>query len=103
MAWLAEYNLEEGIGMSRRIRLRKVEFGELNELLRLSQQTENPKIARRAKLLLAIHENPRVSPTRAAYELGWSNTTCAVTWVKRFNENGVDILRHNINFQGKID
>jgi transposase len=47
------------------------------------------RLVQRAKVIVAMLENPKLRATHAGLQVGFSGSQSGVTWVKRFNENGL--------------
>ena len=46
-------------------------------------------LVQRAKVIVALLDDPKLHATHAGLQVGFSGRQSGVTWVKRFNENGL--------------
>jgi transposase len=78
--------------MAKRIRLRTLTAEEEQEIRRLaSARTEPVRLVQRAQIIEAMLDDPELSATEAGIRAGYSNAIGA-TWVRRFNEEGIEGL-----------
>ena len=79
--------------MAKRIRLRTLTAEEKREIRRLANARTAPfRLVQRAQIIEAMVDDPDLSATEAGMRAGYSNAIGA-TWVRRFNEEGVEGLR----------
>lgn len=79
--------------MPKRIRLRTLTAEEEQEIRRLANaRTEPVRLVQRAQIIEAMLDDPDLSATEAGMRAGYSNPI-GPTWVRRFNEEGVEGLQ----------
>ena len=72
------------------IKLRSLTTEEETEICRLAaSRKEAFRLVQRAKVIVAMLEDPKLHATQAGLQVGFSGTQSGVTWVKRFNEKGL--------------
>jgi transposase len=72
------------------VKLRSLKTEEEAEIRRLvASRKEAFRLVQRAKVIVAMLEDPKLHATQAGLQVGFSGTQSGVTWVKRFNENGL--------------
>jgi transposase len=72
------------------VKLRSLTTEEETEIRRLAGSRKEPhRLVQRAKVIVAMLEDPRLSATQAGRQVGFSGRQSGVTWVKRFNEKGL--------------
>jgi transposase len=72
------------------VKLRTLTTEEEAEIRRLARSQKEPyRLVQRAKVIVALLDNPKLHATQAGLEVGFSGRQSGLTWVKRFNENGV--------------
>lgn len=72
------------------VKLRPLTTEEETEIRQLAgSRKESFRLVQRAKVIVAILEDPKLHATHAGLRAGFSGTQSGVTWVKRFNENGM--------------
>lgn len=53
-------------------------------------------LVQRAKIIVALLENPNLSASKAGMLVGFKTKQSGITWVKRFNENGINGLEDKL-------
>jgi transposase len=72
------------------VKLRSLTTEEETEIrLLAASRKEAFRLVQRAKVIVAMLENPKLRATHAGLQVGFSGSQSGVTWVKRFNENGL--------------
>ena len=72
------------------VKLRSLTTEEETEIRRLAaSRKEAFRLVQRAKVIVAMLEDPKLHATQAGLQVGFSGTQSGVTWVKRFNEKGL--------------
>jgi transposase len=72
------------------VKLRSLTTEEEAEIRRLAGSRKEPhRLVQRAKVIAAMLDNPNLYAIQAGLQVGFSGTQSGVTWVKRFNENGL--------------
>ena len=80
--------------MSRILRLRNVSDEEALQIKKLaSSKTQPANLIQRAKVIQLLLDNPKMFVKDAAVLVGFKSPQQAGTWVKRFNENGLEGLK----------
>jgi len=80
--------------MSRILRLRNVSDEEAEKIKKLaSSKTQAANLIQRAKVIQLLLDNPKMFVKDAAVLASFKSAQQAGTWVKRFNENGLDGLK----------
>jgi len=80
--------------MSRTLRLRNVSHEEAGKIGKLaSSKTQPMRLVQRAKVIQLLIDNPKIHVKDAAVLVGFKSPQQAGTWVKRFNENGINGLK----------
>lgn len=76
--------------MPKRIQLREPTEEEKREIARLAKaRTEAAQLVKRAQVIQALIENPKLSPSEAGQLVGYATPGSGIEWVRRFNEGGV--------------
>ena len=76
--------------MGKRVKLREVSEEEAVQVNRLAKsRTAAARLVQRAKVIQALLDDPKKSPTKAAQELGHRGPAAGTKWVRRFNEQGI--------------
>lgn len=72
------------------VKLRTLTTEEETEIRRLAgSRKEAFRLVQRAKVIVAMLEDPKLHATHAGLQVGFIGTQSGVTWVKRFNEKGL--------------
>lgn len=72
------------------VKLRTLTAEEEAEIRRLAGSRKEPhRLVQRAKVIAAMLDDPKLYAIQAGLQVGFSGTQSGVTWVKRFNENGL--------------
>lgn len=72
------------------VKLRSLTAEEETEIRRLAGSRKEPhRLVQRAKVIVAILEDPQLHATQAGLEAGFSGSQSGLTWVKRFNKEGL--------------
>jgi transposase len=72
------------------VKLRSLTTEEDIEIRRLAgSRKEAFRLVQRAKVIVAMLEDPKLHATHAGLQVGFIGTQSGVTWVKRFNEKGL--------------
>ncbi len=80
--------------MPKRIQLREPTSEEKRAIARLAKaRTEAAQLVKRAQVLQAIIDNPKLSPSEAGQVAGYAHPASGIEWVKRFNAEGLDGLQ----------
>ena len=73
--------------------LREVTATERKEINRLANShKEKAIVAKRAQLIKALVDNPKLSGRKAGTKVGYSQGSSAFKWIGRFNEEGIEGL-----------
>jgi transposase len=76
--------------MRKTIRLRTLTTEEETEIRRLGTSPEEPfLLVQRAKVIVAMLDDPKLHATHAGYKAGFKSRKLGVTWVKRYNAGGI--------------
>jgi len=76
--------------MRKAVKLRTLITEEEVEIRRLANSRKAAhRLARRAKVIVAILDDPKLHATQAGLQVGFSGRQSGVTWVKRFNAEGI--------------
>lgn len=76
--------------MRRPIRLRPLTTDEETQVRRLAASRKAPhRLVQRAQVLVAMLDDPNLKATHAGLKAGFRNGQSGVSWVKRFNEEGL--------------
>ena len=76
--------------MRKPVKLRTLTNEEVAEIRRLAaSQTEPFRTVQRARLIAAMMDNPNLYASEAGNLVGYRSPITGVTWVKRFNEEGL--------------
>jgi len=71
-------------------KIREVTATESEEINRLANsQKEKAIVVKRAQVIKAVMDNPKLSANKAAKKIGYSQDLSALKWIKRFNKEGV--------------
>ena len=80
--------------MSRTLRLRNTSNEEAEKIRKLSSSKTQPaNLIQRAKVIQLLLDNPKMYVKDAAVLVGFKSAQQAGTWIKRFNEHGLDGLK----------
>ena len=80
--------------MSRTLRLRNTSNEEAEKIRKLSlSKTQPANLIQRAKVIQLLLDNPKMYVKDAAVLVGFKSAQQAGTWVKRFNEDGINGLK----------
>jgi transposase len=80
--------------MPKRIKLRTLTEEEKREVERLAISRKAPaRLVQRAKVIKAMLDKPELSASVAGRLAGYQRDLSGITWVKRFNEEGVEGLQ----------
>ena len=72
------------------VKLRTLTTEEEVEIRRLANsRKEQYRLVQRAKVIVALLDDPKLHATHAGLQVGFGGRQSGVTWVKRFNENGL--------------
>lgn len=72
------------------VKLRTLTTEEEVEIRRLANSRKEPyRLVQRAKVIVALLDDPKLHATHAGLQVGFNGRQSGVTWVKRFNENGL--------------
>jgi transposase len=75
------------------VKLRTLTTEEETEIRRLAgSRKESFRLVQRAKVIAALLDNPKLHATQAGLQVGFNGRQSGVTWVKRFNEKGLEGL-----------
>ena len=76
--------------MRKAVKLRSLTTEEETEIRRLAgSRKEAFRLVQRAKVIVAMLDDPKLHATQAGLQAGFSGAQSGVTWVKRFNEKGM--------------
>jgi transposase len=76
--------------MRKAIKLRSLTTEEETEIRRLaSSRKESYRLVQRAKVIVALLDDPKLHATNAGLKVGFAGRQSGVTWVKRFNAKGL--------------
>jgi len=76
--------------MPKYVRLRTLTTEEAKEIRRLAaSRKEAARLVQRARLIALMLDDPTMSASRAALEVGFTEGGTGVDWVRRFNDEGV--------------
>jgi len=80
--------------MRKAVKLRTLTAEEETEIRRLAASRKEPhNLVQRAKLIVALLDNPKLYATHAALQVGFRGEQTGVTWVRRFNTEGLPGLQ----------
>jgi len=80
--------------MPKRIKMREPTDKEKREIARLANaRTEPAQLVKRAQVLQAIIDEPSMPPSQAGLRAGYANPATGISWVKRFNAEGLEGLK----------
>jgi transposase len=72
------------------VKLRSLTTEEEAEIRRLAGSRKEPhRLVQRAKVIVAMLDDPKLYAIQAGLQAGFIGVQSGVTWVKRFNENGM--------------
>ena len=72
------------------VKLRSLTTEEEAEIRRLAGSRKEPhRLVQRAKVIVAMLDEPKLYAIQAGLQAGFIGVQSGVTWVKRFNENGM--------------
>ncbi|MBW7919900.1 MAG: helix-turn-helix domain-containing protein [Anaerolineales bacterium] len=72
------------------VKLRSLTTEEETEIRRIAaSRKEAYRLVQRAKVIVAMLEDPRLRATQAGLRVGFRGSQSGLTWVKRFNEKGL--------------
>jgi len=73
-----------------RVKLREVSVDESRELRRVTKsRTESVRKVQRARLIVAMLDNPHLPASDAAKQVGFGSDSAGPLWVRRFNAEGM--------------
>jgi len=76
--------------MRKAVKLRSLTTEEETEIRRLAASRKEPhRLVQRAKVIVALLDDPKLYATHAGSKVGFSGMQYGITWVKRFNEEGL--------------
>ncbi len=76
--------------MRKAVKLRTLTAEEETEIRRLAASRKEPfRLVQRAKLIVAMLDNPNLFATHAARQVGFLGEQTGINWVRRFNAEGV--------------
>jgi len=76
--------------MRKAIKLRTLTAEEETEVRRLAASRKEPhNLVQRAKLIVALMDDPKLYATHAALQVGFRGEQTGVNWVRRFNAEGL--------------
>ena len=76
--------------MRKAVKLRSLTTEEEAEIRRLAaSRKEAHRLVQRAKVIIALLDDPKLYATQAGTQAGFSGRQSGVDWVKRFNEEGL--------------
>jgi transposase len=76
--------------MRKAVKLRTLTTEEEAEIRRLAaSRKEAHRLVQRAKVIMALLDDPKLHATQAGIQAGFSGRQSGVSWVKRFNEEGL--------------
>jgi transposase len=76
--------------MRKAVKLRSLTTEEEAEVRRLAASRKEPhRLVQRAKVIVAMVDDPKLHATLAGSKAGFSGRQSGITWVKRFNEEGL--------------
>lgn len=76
--------------MRKAVKLRPLTTEEEAEIRRLAASREESfRLVQRAKVIVALLDDPKLHATHAGSKAGFAGRQSGVTWVKRFNEEGL--------------
>ena len=76
--------------MRKAVKLRSLTTEEEAEIRRLAASPKEPfRLVQRAKVIVAILDDPKLHATHAGFKAGFQSRQMGVTWVKRFNVEGI--------------
>jgi transposase len=76
--------------MRKAVKLRTLTAEEETEIRRLAASRKEPhSLVQRAKLIVAMHDNPNLNATHAAIQVGFLGEQTGINWVRHFNAEGV--------------
>jgi transposase len=76
--------------MQKAVKLRSLTTEEETEIRRLAaSRKEAHRLVQRAKVIVALLDDPKLHSTQAGTQAGFSGRQSGVSWVKRFNEEGL--------------
>ena len=79
--------------MSRVLRLRKVSEEESEQIHKLAtSRTQPARLVQRARIIQLLLDNPKLPTGEAGKQVGYKSDYPGRTWVKRFNERGIQGL-----------
>ena len=79
--------------MSRVLRLRKVSAEESEQVRKLAtSRTQPARLVQRARIIQLLLDNPKLPTGEAGRQVGYKSNYSGRTWVKRFNEQGIQGL-----------
>jgi transposase len=72
------------------VKLRSLTTEEKAEIRRLAASRKAPhRLVQRAKVIVAMLDDPKLHATHAGLKAGFSGQQSGITWVRRFNEEGL--------------
>lgn len=72
------------------VEVRKVGYDEAEALRRLAKsRTESVRTVQRARLIVALLDNPHLPASQAAKQVGFRSDVAGPLWVRRFNADGI--------------
>ncbi len=76
--------------MRKAIKLRTLITEEETEIRRLAASRKEPfRLVQRAKVIVAMLDNPNLHATHAALQAGFRGEQSGINWVRRFNDEGL--------------
>jgi transposase len=76
--------------MRKAVKLRTLTTEEETEIRRLSSSRKEPyRLVQRAKVIVAMLDNPKLHATQAALQAGFRGQQSGINWVRRFNAEGL--------------
>jgi transposase len=76
--------------MRKAVKLRSLTTEEETEIRKLAASRKEPhNLVQRAKLIVAMLDNPKLHATHAALQAGFRGEQSGINWVRRFNSEGL--------------
>jgi len=76
--------------MRKAVKLRSLTTEEETEIRKIAASRKAPyRLVQRAKVIEALLDDPKLHATKAGHQVGFSGGQSGITWVKRFNAEGL--------------